>query len=148
MASGRTWFPQQVLRSRRFNFAQTDYWEGLTSIITVTFHVPVSMGILDVVLLVAAHFNLLETPLRKDSIGCAEVAAQNLVAEPKAGGQRVHPLNFVLASLLDVVYDFYYPVVVDVAHCRVTVARHFVVEVRHGRGDGMRVEIAGGWRVI
>lgn len=66
------------------------------------------------------------------------------MAEAKAGGQRVHPLNLVLAPLLDVVYDFHNPVVVDVADRRVAVARHLVVEVRHGRGDGVRVEVAGG----
>ena len=99
----------------------------LTARITVTFDVPVRVRVFGVVLLVTADLNLLETPLRQNSVRSAEVASKVLVAETQTGGKRVN-LRWH-RTLLDIVYDFNDPVVLVITDSRVTVARDFVVQL-------------------
>ena len=93
----------------------------------MTLNVPVGVDVTSVVFLITTNFNLLETPLGKDRIGCTEVAPKNLMAEPKSGGQGMDRIDLVLASTLDVVDDFHNPVVVVITDGQVSVTRHLVV---------------------
>jgi hypothetical protein len=56
----------------------------------------------------------------------------------------MNPLNLFPASLIDVVHNFYDPVVVTVSDCRVAIARYLVVEFRDRSWDKMRVEVPRG----
>ena len=49
---------------------------GLTSIIPMTFHIPVRVDILRVVLLIATNLDLFEPPLRQDCVGGSKVTPQ------------------------------------------------------------------------
>ena len=55
---------------------------GLTSIIPMTFYVPVRMDIFRVVFLVTADLDLFEPPLRQHRVGSSEVTSQVCVSEP------------------------------------------------------------------
>jgi hypothetical protein len=73
--------------------------KGLTSIVPVRLDIPVCMFVFSVILLCAADFDLLETPLRKDRIGCSEVASQIKVLEPDPRSKGMYSLEvFRLAS--------------------------------------------------
>ena len=97
--------------------------------------VPEGMDVRRVVLLLAADLNLLETPLREHSVRRAEITARGPVAEAQAGRERVDALVLVLGATVDVVDDLYDPIVLVVADGRVTVARHFIVELGNWRWD-------------
>ena len=111
-------------------------------------NVPVGVNIIRVILLVAADFDLLETPLGKHSVRRAEVAARVLVAEAQPRRQRVDLLILVLAPTVDVVHDLDDPIVLVVADRRVAVARDFIVQLGDWCRDRVRVEVAGGRGVL
>ena len=97
--------------------------------------VPEGMDVRRVVLLLAADLDLLETPLREHSVRRAEITARGPVAEAQAGRERVDAFVLVLGATVDVIDDLDDPVVLVVADGRVTVARHFVVELGNRRWD-------------
>lgn len=116
----------------------------ITSLVPVRLDVPVGVDIVDVVLLVTRDLNLLESPLRKDSVGRSNVASRVLVSDPQPRRQRVDPLDVLFLALSRIVDDLDDPVVVRVSDGRVSVARDLVVELADGSGDGVGVEVATG----
>ena len=118
------------------------------AVVPVRLDVPVRVDVARVVLLLAAHLDLLEAPLRQDRVRRAQVAARCLVAESQAGRQRVDPLVLVLGAAVDVVDDLDNPVILVVADSRVAVARHLIVKLRHRRRDGVRVQVTGSGGVL
>jgi hypothetical protein len=67
----------------------------LTLLIPVSFDVPVSVGILRIVLLVASNFNLLETPLWQVNITSSKIATQHSVLKSESSCQRSDPRSVV-----------------------------------------------------
>ena len=114
----------------------------LTSLVPVRLDVPVGVNVVDVVLLVARDLDLLESPLRENSVGRSNVASRVLMSEPQSSRQRVDLLDVLLLSLSRIVDDLDDPVVVRVSDGSVPVARDLVVELADGSGDGMRVEVS------
>lgn len=100
------------------------------------------MNVVDVVLLIARHLDLLEPPLRKHRVGSSNVASRVLMPEPQSSRQRMNPLDVLLLALSRIVHDLDDPVVVRVSDGSVPVARDLVVELGDGSGDGMGVEVS------
>jgi len=59
----------------------------LTSLVPMGLDVPVRVDVVDVVLLVARDLDLLESPLRKNSVGRSDVASRVLMSEPQSSRQ-------------------------------------------------------------
>ena len=114
--------------------------------VPVALNVPVRMRVLRVVLLITADLDLLETPLRQDCVRSTKIATKRLVTETHASRERVHAVG--LRPRFKVINDFDNPVVLLVADGRVAIARDFVVQLRDGRRDGVRVQVAGGRGVL
>ena len=99
----------------------------LTSVIPMTFHVPVRVYIIRLVLFITANFDLFETPLRQNCICGAKVTPKSVMAEAQTSSQGMYPVDSVFASPYDIVYYFNTPVVVHIADCGISVARYLVV---------------------
>ena len=112
----------------------------------MTLDIPVCVGILGVVLLFAGNLDLLETPLRKNSIRGSQVASQSLVLEAQSCSQRVDPVD--LLATVNVVNDFDLPVIVPIADGIIAVARNFVGSFGDRSSDVVRVKIASSWLVV
>ncbi len=94
--------------------------------------VPVRMRVLWIIIVGTGDFNLLEAPLRENTIRCTQVTSQVLVTEPHLRRQRMDLVyNF---TLLDIAHDFDDPVVRSVADGCVAVTRYFVRQLRHRSG--------------
>ena len=113
----------------------------------MTLNVPVGVLIFGIVLLIAAHFDLLEAPRWQCRGAGSKIAARVLVSQSHPSCQAVNPLKLVLAASDHVIDRFKDPIIVRVANCGVTIARHLVVQLRHWCDDRMRVQVATG-RVV
>ena len=77
--------------------------------------------------LVAAHFDLLESPLGQ-ALGCsAEVAPRHLVAKAQPSRERVYPLKAFATPATNVIDNLDIPVIILVTNRHVSVARDLVV---------------------
>lgn len=108
----------------------------------MTLNVPVRVLILGIVVLVARHLDLLETPLRKYSIRCDQVAARVEVPESQPCRKRMDPVKLGARTSNEVVNDFDNPVIVRISDSSIAVARDFVVEFRDRSHERMRVQVA------
>lgn len=108
----------------------------------MTFHVPISVDILEVVLLVTSYFNLLEAPLRKRYVRRAQVTVEVGVPESQPGCQSVDSLDPVLATRNHIVNDLDNPVIVTVTKRGVAISGNFVMILGHGRWNGVRVQVS------
>jgi len=105
----------------------------------MTFHVPVSVNILRVVLFVAANLDLFESPLRQDRICSSQITPKMHVSEPQPGCQRVNFFEGTFASPFDIVHNLNPPMVLHITNRVVTVTRHLMVEFGDGGRDRMGV---------
>lgn len=107
------------------------------------FYIPVGVDVLLVVLLVAAHFDLLETPLRQDSVGSFQVASRLFMPEPHPRCQSVDLAVFrVPPGSVGIVDDLDFPDVILVSDSVVAVSRHFPILLCDRSGDGVRMEVS------
>lgn len=102
------------------------------------------MNVFGIVLLVASDLDLLETPLRKRNICCAQVTIQVGVSEPHSSGQCVNPLDLALLPGKHIVDDFHDPVVVAVPDTSISVAGHFIMVLCHGSRDSVGMQVSSG----
>ncbi len=116
----------------------------LTSIIPVALDVPVSVHIFRVVVFVARHLKLFETPLWQWYISSSHVTAKNLVLEPKPSGQTVDSFNVLPLPLMHVINHLDDPVIVDIADGGVAVAGHLQVELAHWSRNIVGMEVTTG----
>lgn len=60
----------------------------------------------------------------------------------QASRQAMYALKLFLATSKHVVDGFNHPVIIDVAHCSISVARDFVVALGERSSDGVRVQLS------
>jgi len=106
----------------------------------MTLDIPVRVGIFGVVLLFTSNLDLLETPLRQDSICSSQIAAQCLMLEAQTCRQRVDPVD--LLATVDIVYNFDLPVIMPVANGVIAIARNLIGGLGHRGSDVVRVKVA------
>ena len=80
-----------------------------------------------VVRLVAAHFDLLESPLGQALGRSTKVASRYIVTEAQPSRERMYPLKAFATSAANVIDDLDIPVIILVANRHVSVARDLVV---------------------
>jgi hypothetical protein len=115
----------------------------LTSVVDMSFDIPMSIRITRVVVLGASHLNLLETPLRQVDITGTEIATQYFMLETEGGCQGSDSASVTRGGVSD---NFDLPVIFLVANGKITVARHFTITLGHGSRHfvGMQVSASLG----
>jgi len=98
-----------------------------TAVVPVALDVPMRVGVFRVVLLVAAHFDLLESPLGQALGRSAEVAPRYVMTEAQPSRERMYPLEALTTPAANVIDDLDIPVIILVTNRDVSVARHLVV---------------------
>ena len=88
--------------------------KSFTSVIPVTFYVPICVRILRADILLARDLDLFEAPLWQNRIIGPKITSKHLMPKTHPGRQRVDPINFSFPSLLDIIHDFDYPIIMDV----------------------------------
>ena len=108
--------------------------DGLTSIVGMTFHVPIGVRILGIVRFVAGHLHLLESPLRQNRIRRSQIASQIFMSQSQSRRQGVNAASFIIPSVFlhiatafDVIYHLDNPVIMFIANSLVAVPRNFPV---------------------
>lgn len=87
----------------------------------MTLYVPIGVHILGADILLARDFDLFETPLWQNCIIGPEITSKHLMLKTHSGRQRMDPLNLVLPSLLDIIHDLDYPVIMDITDRRIAI---------------------------
>jgi hypothetical protein len=98
--------------------------------------------IVRVVLLVAAHFDLLESPFGQTLVCSTEVTPQHGMTQAQSCRERVYPFELVATPAVKVINDFDQPVIVVVTNRSISVARDLVVQLCDWRRDVVRVQVA------
>lgn len=102
------------------------------------------MYILRIILLITTDLDLLEPPLRQRIIRRPQITPRRLMPKPQPRRQRMDLLEMPLRSPLHIVHDLHDPIIVKIADRSISVRGHFVIELRDGRDDVVRVQVAGG----
>ncbi|KAF8902821.1 hypothetical protein CPB84DRAFT_836414 [Gymnopilus junonius] len=98
-----------------------------------------------IILLITAHLNLLEPPLRQNTIRRSQITPQRLMPQPQSRRQRVYATHIpALPPALHVIHHFHPPMIVMVPNRLVPITRHLVIQLRHGRQHRVRVQIPRG----
>ena len=106
------------------------------------------MHVRGVILLITTNLHLLEPPLRQNRIGSTQITPQRLRPKPQARRQRMDPIHTLLRPLLDIIHNLHLPITMVFSNRFVPVTRDFVVQLRNGCKDRVRVEIPRGGGVV
>lgn len=58
----------------------------------MTLHIPMGMRIVRIILLITAHLNLLESPLRQNRIRGPQITPKLIMLKPQLRRQRMNPI--------------------------------------------------------
>lgn len=100
------------------------------------------MRVFFIVFLGTRNFDLFESPLGQDGVGCAQITSQGLVPEPQTCRQRMDAVDLFPPASVQVVYNLDNPVVMPVSDSRVSVAADFIVGFGDRGSNSVRVEVA------
>ena len=112
-------------------------YKSLTSVIPVTFYVPICVHILGTDILLARDLDLFEAPLWQNRIISPEITSKHLMLKTHPRRQRVDPMNLFLLPLLNIINDLDYPVIIDVTDGHIAIRRYLIIEL----GDRCRNDV-------